>query len=395
MRKLRVIVCGVGFGRYYIEAILRLPDLFELVGILSRGSKNSIKLAEKYGVPLMTDIEEISKENVDAVCVVVKSSIVGGNGTDIVMQLLEKGIHVIQEQPIHSEEYKKCLIIAKKNHCKYQLNTFYPYLDSVRKFISIAIRLRKAMPITYIIAESSVQVLFPLLDILNQILGGVQPYKLEKLQGEPLKKEIKLDFDHYPVKAYTYSFPGQYGTHVDVPAHADKTGRTLEKIQLKECVMPLCVIDCSQKVAENNDYSLKLNDIIEYEKTYCKIPTGAFVAMRSDWYKRWPNQKSFQNCDENGESHYPGWSFEAVKFLVEEREIGGIGHETFDTDPPADIMQRNFKAECYILKQDKFQIEMLANLDKVPAYGAVICCMFVKQTLGTGFPARCFAVCPE
>lgn len=212
---------------------------------------------------------------------------------------------------------------------------------------------------------------------------------------QPLKKEIKLDFDHYPVKAYTYSFPGQYGTHVDVPAHADKTGRTLEKIQLKECVMPLCVIDCSQKVAENNDYSLKLNDIIEYEKTYCKIPTGAFVAMRSDWYKRWPNQKSFQNCDENGESHYPGWSFEAVKFLVEEREIGGIGHETFDTDPPADIMQRNFKAECYILKQDKFQIEMLANLDKVPAYGAVICCMFVKQTLGTGFPARCFAVCPE
>ena len=188
MRKLRVIVCGVGFGRYYIEAILRLPDLFELVGILSRGSKNSIKLAEKYGVPLMTDIEEISKENVDAVCVVVKSSIVGGNGTDIVMQLLEKGIHVIQEQPIHSEEYKKCLIIAKNNHCKYQLNTFYPYLDSVRKFISIAIRLRKAMPITYIIAESSVQVLFPLLDILNQILGGVQPYKLEKLQGENVQR---------------------------------------------------------------------------------------------------------------------------------------------------------------------------------------------------------------
>lgn len=104
------------------------------------------------------------------------------------MQLLEKGIHVIQEQPIHSEEYKKCLIIAKKNHCKYQLNTFYPYLDSVRKFISIAIRLRKAMPITYIIAESSVQVLFPLLDILNQILGGVQPYKLEKLQGENVQR---------------------------------------------------------------------------------------------------------------------------------------------------------------------------------------------------------------
>lgn len=46
MKKLRVMVCGVGFGRYYIEAILRLPDMFELVGILSRGSKNSIKLVQ-------------------------------------------------------------------------------------------------------------------------------------------------------------------------------------------------------------------------------------------------------------------------------------------------------------------------------------------------------------
>lgn len=154
MKKLRVMVCGVGFGRYYIEAILRLPDMFELVGILSRGSKNSIKLAEKYSVPLMTNIEKISKENVDVACVVVKSSIVGGNGTNIVMELLEKGIHVIQEQPIHSEEYKKCLIAAKKKHCKYQLNTFYPYLDSVRKFISVGAPGGTGLPRIVIILEN-------------------------------------------------------------------------------------------------------------------------------------------------------------------------------------------------------------------------------------------------
>ena len=104
MRKLRVIVCGVGFGRYYIEAILRLPDLFELVGILSRGSKNSIKLAEKYGVPLMTDIEEISKENVDAVCVVVKSSIVGGNGMAINYLEIKKQIRQKLSKPIDFED---------------------------------------------------------------------------------------------------------------------------------------------------------------------------------------------------------------------------------------------------------------------------------------------------
>lgn len=38
---------------------------------------------------------------------------------------------------------------------------------------------------------------------------------------------------------------------------------------------------------------------------------------------------------------------------------------------------------------------MLTNLDKVPEKGAIIFSIFVKQTGGTGFPVRCFAVCPK
>lgn len=212
---------------------------------------------------------------------------------------------------------------------------------------------------------------------------------------EPLKREIKLDFDKYPVKAYTYTFPGQYGTHVDVPSHADVNGRALEDIELKECIMPLCVINCVEKVKSNSDYALCIQDILDYEKKYGIIPAGAFVAMRSDWHKRWPNQKLFENFDTNGEAHYPGWSIEAVEFLINERKIGSIGHETFDTDPPANKEQRPFKAECLLLKSDKFQIEMLANLDQVTESEGIIICMFAKQIGGTGFPARCFAICPE
>lgn len=209
---------------------------------------------------------------------------------------------------------------------------------------------------------------------------------------EPLKKCIKLDFNEYPVRAHVYTFPGQYGTHIDVPAHALPDGRTLEKIDLKECVMPLCVIDCSLQVKNNDDYALSIEDIKKYERKYGRIPEGAFVAMRSDWYKRWPNQKKFQNCDEKGNAHYPGWDLEAVQFLVKNRNIASIGHETFDTDPPAKVNQQYFKAETYLLKQDRFQIEMLANLDKIPEHGAIIVCLFAKQEGGTGFPARCFAI---
>lgn len=209
---------------------------------------------------------------------------------------------------------------------------------------------------------------------------------------EPLEKKLKLEFDKYPVRAYQYSFPGQYGTHIDVPGHATPRGRTLEQIELKECVMPLCVIDCSRQVKKNADYALSIEDIVTYENRFGKIPSGAFVAMRTDWGKRWPNQEKFQNCDEEGNPHYPGWDYDAVKFLVEERNVGSIGHETFDTDPPSREKQRPFKAECYFLKQDHFQIEVLANLDKVPEHGGIVFCIFAKQKGGTGFPVRCFAI---
>ena len=207
--------------------------------------------------------------------------------------------------------------------------------------------------------------------------------------------DLSHEFGEYPVRAYQYSFPGQYGTHVDVPGHADVNGRTLEKIDIKECVLPLCVINCSDKVKMNSDYALSLDDIHDYEKIYGKIPKGAFVAMRSDWGKRWPSQEKFQNMDEYGEQHYPGWSLEAVKYLIEKRDVTAIGHETFDTDPPFCKEQRYFQAECYVLKQDRYQIEMLTNLDKIPERGAIIFCIFVKQTNGTGFPVRCLAICPN
>ena len=209
---------------------------------------------------------------------------------------------------------------------------------------------------------------------------------------EPLKKEVKLEFGQYPVRAHQYSFPGQYGTHVDVPGHADVNGRTLEKIKLKECVLPICVINCSKAVKKNNDYALTVEDIEKYERKYGRIPENAFVAMRSDWGKRWPNQKEMLNCDDNGECHYPGWSLEAIKFLISERKTKAFGHETFDTDPPFLKEQRYFQAECYLLQHDCFQIEMMRNLDKIPEKGAIVFCLFVKQSKGTGFPARCFAI---
>ncbi len=40
-QRLRVVVCGTTFGRVYLRGIAQLPEEFELVGILARGSDNA------------------------------------------------------------------------------------------------------------------------------------------------------------------------------------------------------------------------------------------------------------------------------------------------------------------------------------------------------------------
>ena len=191
-----------------------------------------------------------------------------------------------------------------------------------------------------------------------------------------------------------FTHVGQYGTHVDAPAHFYKGLRTLDEISVKEMIMPLVVINVSEKVKVNPDYELSIDDIRAWETKNGIIPEGAFVAMRSDWSKRWLHVDSFYNKDQKGQPHYPGWSLEALKFLFEKRKINAIGHETLDTDAAVSQLKSGFAGESYVLKTNHFQIELLANLYKVPDFGALVVVAFPKPKGGSGFPARVFAIVP-
>lgn len=193
-----------------------------------------------------------------------------------------------------------------------------------------------------------------------------------------------------PFHTDRYNIPaGQFGTHVDAPCHFNKGFRTLDQMGLTEMAYPLVVVDKSDACMANPDYELTVGDLQEWEAEHGIIPKGAFVAFRSDWSKR----RDLNNYDEMGEPHYPGWSLEALQWLVEERHIGAIGHESSDTDAPA--AKTGLICETYILKTDRLQVELMANLDNVPAAGAIIFVTFLNVVGGSGFPARVFAICPK
>jgi kynurenine formamidase len=191
-----------------------------------------------------------------------------------------------------------------------------------------------------------------------------------------------------------FTHVGQWETHVDPPAHFVKGLRTVDQIDPKEMILPLVVIDVHGEAAANSDYTLSLERVKKWEKDHGQIPVGAFVAMRTDWSKRWPDGIKMENKDANGVAHYPGWSLPALKYLYEERKITASGHETTDTDPGIATSKDDYSLETYILSTNHSQIELLTNLDQIPEAGAIAKVSFPKPKNGSGFPARVFAIVP-
>ena len=181
-----------------------------------------------------------------------------------------------------------------------------------------------------------------------------------------------------------YSMVGQYGTHVNPPAHFRSDGMTMDEIPLKQMILPLVVFDVTPMLAKDPSHALSVADVKAWEARHGPVPAGAFAALRTDMSKDWD-----KNPERFKRTPFPAWSLTAIKFLFDERKVTAIGHESLDTD-----VTESMESETWILKQNHFQIEAMANLDKVPATGAVIVVTWPKVEHGFGFPARAFAILP-
>ena len=217
---------------------------------------------------------------------------------------------------------------------------------------------------------------------LTPVWKGFGPATFSAASDPETGRPYTIEKDGFRV--FFYSMVGQYGTHVDPPAHFDPNGKTMDEIPLKQMILPLEVFDMTPILKTEPNHALSVDDIKAWEHRHGRVPAGSFAALRTDMYKDWEtNQQRFKR------DPFPAWSLDAIRFLYEQRGIVANGHESMDTDATDDL-----KSEAWLLKHGHWQIEVMANLDKVPATGALIVVTWPKPAHGLGFPARAFAILP-
>lgn len=207
--------------------------------------------------------------------------------------------------------------------------------------------------------------------------------------GVPFRMERLADYDD-GYRLHKYSMGENTGTHVDAPSHFIKGNQSIDAIPLNRLVAPIVMIDVQQLADTDPDYQLTAETIEGWEAEHGKIPAGSLVIMNTGWYRKYDDPEQYINLDHQNVMHFPGYSPEAARLLAD-RDIAGIGIDTLSIDRGKSTA---FSAHKIMLKQNKYQIENLNNLDSLPPTGAVAVVGVLPVRGGSQAQARIFAFLP-
>jgi kynurenine formamidase len=198
----------------------------------------------------------------------------------------------------------------------------------------------------------------------------------------------------YFYAAGEFCAPEHGGTHMDAPLHFSRGGYSADRVPLAACIGPACVVDFSARALKDPDATLSLEDLKAYEARYGQIPHGAILVARSGWGKFWGNRKKYLGTDRPGDVihlHFPGFSVEAVSYLLNHRQVIALAIDTASMDPGS---SQDFPVHRVWLGAGRPGFENLAHAELLPPRGATLYCIPMKIGGGTGAPTRIFAMLP-
>jgi len=120
---------------------------------------------------------------------------------------------------------------------------------------------------------------------------------------------------------------------------------TVDTLPTTRLVAPLAVIEAQHKNFPDSESLVTMNDVADYERDHGAVPQGALVLLTSK------------------KEQTPRFSDDALHFLVEARNIVGIGNSGTDVAPSTQ--------DRYLATKGIYELENVANLSLVPPSGVI------------------------
>lgn len=165
------------------------------------------------------------------------------------------------------------------------------------------------------------------------------------------------------------------GTHLDAPYHFVKNGIKIHQISLKRLTGKAHLI----KIKKNENESISVNDVKNFEKKNSKIDENSIIIFATDWDKKIHKPNYFTNN--------PGLSNSAAKYLVS-KKVNLVGIDS----PSIDLGNNHqFPVHHIFAKNNTLIVENLTNLKKIKKSPFNFSAIPLKIQNATGSPVRAFA----
>jgi kynurenine formamidase len=183
------------------------------------------------------------------------------------------------------------------------------------------------------------------------------------------------------------------GTHWSAPGHFTAGAALADDLEVADLFLPAVRIDVRRQCAHDADYALSVADLEAFEREHGRIPAESMVILWTGWESRW-GTGAYLNRDADGVVHQPGFSLEAVRWLVDTGRLGhrgGTGTDTFGPDLGTD---GTYAVSRLVHQRHRISLEILTNLGALPPTGASVLCGGQINRAGSGSPALIYGVLP-
>lgn len=197
----------------------------------------------------------------------------------------------------------------------------------------------------------------------------------------------KLNDDGYHLRRF--SLGEHTATHINAPKSFYADGVGIDQYLADSLVVPAIVLNI-QAQATNPDYTLSVADVLTWEEQHGEIEPGCVVLLYTGWQNKWWDKTAFLNADASGDLHFPGFSKDATRFLLQ-RQIAGVGIDTHGVDSGQDT---TFVTNRLVLEKPRIVLENLTNLDQLPIRGTTLVIGILRLQNGSGSPAGVIAFVP-